>query len=299
MNAIVLGFSESAAAAAGLARQLDLPCGIVAVHHFPDQESLVRVPRSAETVILYRSLDDPNAKLIELIFAAEAARDGGARRVILIVPYLAYMRQDMAFLHGEAVSQRIIGRLIAQHFDAVMTVDPHLHRVASLQEVVPGIAAVSLSAAPLLAGLIDRAKAPIIIGPDSESRQWTQSIAGPLGLDMLVGRKERRGDRQVELAIDGLEQVRGRPAILVDDVISSGMTLIAAASLLRDAGASHIEVLATHCLASEDDLVAIRENGVNRIQTTDSVAGPTASVSIAPLLADALIAEGLGTKGLT
>lgn len=293
MNAIVLSFPETDKAGRKLAGRLGLPYDQVSVHSFPDRESLVRVPAAAGTVVLHRSLDNPNGKLIELILAASAARDGGARRVILVAPYLAYMRQDMAFTPGEAVSQRVIGGLIAQHFDALITVDPHLHRIAALGEAVPDILAVSVSAAPLLASTIDVSERPVIIGPDEESLQWTRSIAAPLGLDMLVGRKERHSDRQVAITIEGIEQVRGRLAILVDDVISSGMTLIAAAALLREAGARRVEALATHCLASAADLARMKDGGIARILSTDSIAGPTAGTSLAPLLAEALETAGL------
>ncbi|GFM31384.1 ribose-phosphate diphosphokinase [Novosphingobium sp. PY1] len=293
MNALVLGFAHSLSSAQALAAQLGLPCDKVGVHRFPDLESLVQVPRSAPTVVLHRSLNDPNAKLIELILAASAARDGGARRVVLVAPYLAYMRQDMAFKPGEAVSQRVIGQLIAAHFDGIVTVDPHLHRVATLAQAVPGIPAIALSAAPVLASAIEAGQDPVIVGPDSESRQWIESIARPLGLDMLLGSKERFGDRKVALSIAGIEKAKGRSAILVDDVISSGETLIAAAGALRKAGAQRIEALATHCLASSEDLARMTASGIARIVSTDSIPGPTCGPTLAPLLADALKSSGL------
>src|SRR5690606_35941146 len=155
MSRAVFGFAECAEPAARLARELGLPCREVAVRRFPDGESLVRVPEAPETAILYRSLDRPNEKIVELLLAASALRDGGTSRLVLVVPYLAYMRQDIAFHPGEAVSQRVIGRLLAQHCDALITLDPHLHRVASLAEVMPGIEAVSISAAPVLAAALD------------------------------------------------------------------------------------------------------------------------------------------------
>lgn len=293
MTALVLGFSDSGEAAARLAAELRLASDVVAVRRFPDGEALVRVPTTAPTVILYRSLDHPDAKLIELILAAAAARDGGALRVVLVAPYLAYMRQDIAFHVGEAVSQRVIGALLADQFDALLTVDPHLHRIAALGEAVPRIPAIALSAAPLLRARVMTDERPVIVGPDSESRAWTASIAGPLGLEMLVGEKQRHGDRDVAIAIAGIEGVAGRPVILVDDVISSGRTLAAAARLLRAAGATRIEVLATHCLASADDLAALAASGITRVESCDSVAGPTARATLAPLLAEAIRGAGL------
>lgn len=288
MSTVIFGFEDSMAAARRLASLLNVPAFQIETHRFPDQESLVRVPVPARTAILYRSLNDPDGKIIELLLAASAGRDQGAERVILIAPYLAYMRQDRAFHLGEAVSQRVIGRLIADHFDGLLTVDPHLHRIAELSEVVPAIPAISLSAAPLLASLIERAGNPVIIGPDSESRQWTESIAAPLGLDMLVASKERSGDRDVSLTLAGSDRVRGRPAILVDDMISSGRTLIEAARLLRAAGAVSVEAVVTHCLASTTDLALMRAEGIERISSSDSVDGPTNRTHLASPLSRAL-----------
>jgi len=293
VSAVILAFADSMAAADRLGASLDLPVRDVAVHRFPDKEALVRIPASARSVILYRSLDDPDRKLIELLLAASAARDSGAERVILVAPYLAYMRQDKAFHPGEAVSQKVIGGLLASHFDALLTVDPHLHRVATLSEAIPGISAISLSAAPLLTALIDAGDNPIIIGPDSESRQWTEAIARPLGLETLVATKQRLGDRQVSLTIPDVEHARGRRAIIVDDMISSGRTLVEAAKLLRQAGATSIEAIATHCLAHPDDLAFMAAHGIARIASSDSIDGPTSKAALAPLIAHAMRDNGL------
>src|SRR5690606_13581796 len=183
MSVAVLGFADSAEPAARLAGALGVPCHEVSVHRFPDGESLVRVPEAPETALLYRSLDRPNAKIVELLLAASALRDGGTLRLVLVAPYLAYMRQGSAFRPGEAVSQRVIGGLLAQHCDALITLDPHLHRVASLAEVMPGIEAVSVSAAPVLAAALDGMADPLLVGPDEESRQWVEAIARPRGLE--------------------------------------------------------------------------------------------------------------------
>lgn len=293
MSAVILAFADSMAAADRLGASLDLPVRDVAVHRFPDKEALVRIPASAQSVILYRSLDDPDRKLIELLLAASAARDSGSERVILVAPYLAYMRQDKAFHPGEAVSQKVIGGLLASHFDALLTVDPHLHRVATLSEAIPGISAISLYAAPLLTALIDAGDNPIIIGPDSESRQWTEAIARPLGLETLVATKQRLSDRQVSLTIPDVEHARGRRAIIVDDMISSGRTLVEAAKLLRQAGATSIEAIATHCLAHPDDLAFMAAHGIARIASSDSIDGPTSKAALAPLIAHAMRDNGL------
>lgn len=293
MMAAVYGFSECSAEAQHLADLLEIPMLEVSVHRFPDGESLVRTDPSTKTAILFRSLDNPNAKLIELLLAASALRDGGAERVILVAPYMAYMRQDIAFKPGEAVSQKVIGGLLARHFEAVLTVDPHLHRIHALSQVMPGAEAVSISAAPALSACLEgEGNDIVLIGPDIESRQWVKAIAIPRRLDVLIGAKHRKGDRNVEITIQGIEAVRGRPAILVDDLISSGQTLAAAAKLLKLAGAVRIEAIATHCLANDLDIRRIHEAGIERIRATTTVPGPLATIPVADLLAREIRAQG-------
>ena len=293
MSTVFFAFDDAIAPARRLGALLSVPTIPIEVHRFPDRECLVRVPAPARTAIFYRSLDDPDHKIIELLLAASAARDQGAERVILVAPYLAYMRQDKAFHSGEAVSQKVIGGLIASHLDGLVTVDPHLHRITTLSEVIPGIPAISLSAAPLLATQIDARDNPVIIGPDSESRQWTEAIAAPLGLSTLVATKQRLGDRQVRLAIPGINKVRGRRAILVDDMIASGQTLIEAARLLHDTGAKSVEAIVTHCLASVDDLAIMKTERIAPIFSSDSIDGPTSKAHLAPLIGTALRDNGL------
>ncbi len=290
MSTALFAFPECMAQGQRLAARCGIPLLPVLVRRFPDGESLVRIEGKASTAFLYRSLDNPNAKLVELLLAVSALRDAGAARVILIAPYLAYMRQDKAFHDGEAVSQRVIGQLLANCFDGVVTVDPHLHRVQSLGEAIPGIPAISVSAAPAiveaLAGSVDQTS--VLVGPDSESRQWVQSIAQPLGLDFLVGAKVRKGDRSVELSLPGVESVKGRRVFLVDDMISSGTTLIECATLLRNAGASSVEAVVTHALSTPEDLARIAAAGIERIRATDSTASVIGKIPLAHVLADAI-----------
>jgi len=292
MSATVLGFAECADGAIRLARTLGLEAGEVDVHRFPDGESLVRVPPQGPTCMLYRSLNDPNARLVELLLAASAARDSGAGKVVLVAPYLGYMRQDRAFRPGEAVSQRVIGRLLAEHFDCVVTIDPHLHRISRLDEVIPGIPAISLSAAPVLARALAPEDRPLLAGPDSESAPWVRAIADPLGLDFLLGEKVRSGDRSVSIVFADAARAAGRNLVLVDDLVSSGETLAVAARNLLAAGARQVEALATHCLAGEQDIARLRAAGITRLRATDSIPGPASCLPTSELIADAILAHG-------
>jgi len=285
----LLCFEDEREIAERIASGAHLDLAVVERHRFPDGEIKLRLPAVLpERLIILRTLNDPNEKLIELLLLAQTARLQGASHLTLVAPYLAYMRQDMAFLPGEAISQRIVGRFLADLFDALITVDPHLHRVATLQEAVPVANAIVLSGAALLSDLIaTRRRQPLLLGPDEESAQWVALAAARHGLDSAVCRKVRHGDRAVEVALPDVA-VAGRQVVLLDDVASTGHTVARAARLLLAAGAASVDVAVTHALFVGDALPVILDAGVGDVWSTDSIKHSSNSVSIAPLLAATL-----------
>ena len=286
---LLLHFEDEQAAATRIASAAGIETARIERHRFPDGEIKLHLPPNLpERVVLLRSLAQPNEKLVELMLAARTARELGARHLTLVAPYLAYMRQDTAFQPGEAVSQRIVGQFLASLFDAVVTVDPHLHRVTSLQEAVPVPQAVVLSGAPLLADLIARQRpGALLIGPDEESAQWIAQAAARHSFEHAVCRKLRQGDRQVEIKLPAMD-FAGRTVVLLDDVASSGHTLAQATQLLLAAGAASVEVAVTHALFAGDALHVLSDAGVGEIWSTDCIAHPSNAVSMAPLIATAL-----------
>ena len=290
----VQALPSSLADARRLASRLNLPVGEIALHRFPDGELRVTVAPAASTTIIYASLDQPNEKLIEILVAAEALRRDGATRRVLLAPYLCYMRQDAAFHPGEAISQRAVGRLLAATVDRVITVDAHLHRTRDIGDVFAGIEADNLSAMPAIAdALLKQRKDPstVIVGPDAESRPWISDLAGRLGLACTVARKGRHDDRSVEVALVEPITVSGRPVLLVDDIVSSGGTLISAAKALRAAGATEIDAVITHALFPPAMMTAFAEAGVRSVRSTCSVPHPTNAISLDDVLAGALAGE--------
>lgn len=286
---LLLAFDDETALAAPLAAALGCPLQWVERHRFPDGESKLKLPaRLPPRLAMLRGLHQPNAKLAELMIAAPAARELGAAHLTLVCPYLAYMRQDMAFSPGEAVSQRHIGQALAMWFDTVVTVDPHLHRVASLDEVLPGRRGISLSAAPLLgAWAAQHAQQPVLLGPDDEAAQWVRAAAMAQGLQHGTCVKRRFGDRDVQVQLPALD-FNGREVVLIDDVASTGHTLIAAARGLLAAGARSVDVAVTHALFIGDALAQLRGAGVRHVWSSDSVPHASNVVALAPLLAQAL-----------
>ncbi len=286
---MLLYFDDQEDGARRLAHAAGLTATCVERHRFPDGEIKLRLPPQLPArIVVYRSLDNPNEKLVELLLLARTATALGAQHLTLVAPYMAYMRQDMAFTPGEAVSQRIIGQLLSTIVQAIVSVDPHLHRVATLQELVPGANAVVLTGAEVLADLIVQRRPNVwLIGPDAESAQWITQAARRHGLDHSVCTKVRSGDCSVAVALPPGD-FSGRAVVILDDMASTGHTIAAAARLLRDAGAASIDAAVTHALFTPQAMDLMCDSGIGEVWSTDCIAHASNAVHMAPLLADAL-----------
>jgi len=281
-------FEPDLVPAEALASALGCPCHLITHHAFPDGESLVRIVPSGPGAILYRRLDQPNGKLVELLLAADALAVANPRPA-LAVPYLPYMRQDAAFHPGEAVSQRVIGRLLGQAFSTIATIEPHLHRVDRLDTILPGATALALSAAPALAELVGTAVArPLLVGPDGESARLVGALAERTACDWFTLEKRRLGDRSVSQELPPHASIAGRHVLLVDDICSTGVTLAEAARLIASAGAASIEALVVHANFDRTAAALMRDADIARVRSTDTLAHPSNAVSVTSLLAGAL-----------
>ena len=289
----------SAGIGGALAERLGVPGHEIALHRFPDGELRVTVGPAAPTTIICCSLNDPNEKLIALLFAAEALRRGGARRLVLVAPYLGYMRQDAAFHAGEAINQRAIGNLFAKVFDRVVTVEAHLHRTSTLDHVFPGIESDNLRAASVIESTLRADKldpATLVVGPDLESRPWVSGLADRLGLTFAVGKKMRRGDRSVQIVFSDPARLLHRPVVLVDDIVSSGGTLVTCAEALASSGVSSIDAVVVHALFPPQLLNEFNRAGIRSLRSTNSVPHPTNAIALDHILADAVRREVVGTS---
>lgn len=287
MTTVVHAFEDEAEPARRLAAELGVAFGQVVLHRFPDGEALPTVSGVGDTVLVYRSLDRPDPKLMPLFLACDAWRRAGARRLILVAPYLSYLRQDAVFAPGQPLSRDVVGGLLGPRFDRIVTVDPHLHRTADLSASWNTKVTV-LSAAPILAMALRDVAAPLVVGPDEESGAWASALGQALGAPHVTLSKERRGDRVVSLTLpEGLD-VRGRSTVLVDDVASSGVTLERAARRLAEAGAASVDIAVTHALLDDEALERLEQAGVRRIVWTDSCRHGSSGAPLAGLLAAAL-----------
>jgi ribose-phosphate pyrophosphokinase len=287
---MILSFDDYEVQSRKLAGALKRPCHIIQRHRFPDGESKLTLPVDlSEHVLFCHSLDQPNEKLVELLLAAKTARELGAKVLTLVAPYLCYMRQDKAFHPGEAISQPIVGNFLADLFDNVITVDPHLHRIQYLEQAVPAKQAVTLSATSLMAEFLrERFKDPILLGPDSEAEQWVSAVAKPNQWEYGVCKKIRTGDKKVEITLPEIN-LHGRSVIVVDDVASSGQTLSVAIRECLSKNAKHVDVLVTHALFVSDAKERLIQAGVRNMWSTDSVNHESNIIPLTVLLKDAVI----------
>ncbi len=273
-----------------LATAADGEAAPLALHTFPDGETLVRIdaPVAGRRVVLAARLDRPDAKVLPLLFAADALRDLGATALGLVAPYLPYMRQDARFQPGEAITSVTFARLLSAHFDALFTIDPHLHRFARLADLYQ-LHAQAVAAAPAVAAWVrDTVPRPLLVGPDSESSQWVSDVAARVGAPWTVLDKERLGDRDVRVAWRGQSDWEGRTPVLLDDIISTGHTLLAAAEALQAGGHPRAWCVGVHALFDDNALQALLRAGVERVATCDTVIHPTNAISVVPLLARAV-----------
>ena len=289
MRPLLFELSAAPGLADALCRSAGLDRGEIVCRHFPDGESYVRLMTevSGRDVAMLATLDRPDPKLLPLLYAATAARSGGARSVGLAAPYLAYMRQDKAFHPGEAVSSLAFARLLSDAFDWLVTVDPHLHRYPSLASLY-AIPATAVSASrPVAAWIRANVTSPVLIGPDEESGQWVARIAALAGAPSHVLGKTRRGDYDVSIADPDLAFGAGETPVIVDDIASSAGTMIEAAGLLPP-DARRPVCVAVHAIFAGDAYERLRAAGTATIASTNSVAHPTNAIDLAPELAPAI-----------
>lgn len=285
MTTSVIGLLDSDELATTLANSTGWHKIPLNLHRFPDGELRIRLlDKPEKNVALVCSLDHPNDKIVALILVCGLLRDMGVEHITLITPYLAYMRQDVAFNPGEGVSARYFANLLSAHVDRLVTIDPHLHRIAELEEVY-SIPCVTLHAAPLLGAWVrDHLPNVALIGPDGESEQWVSEVAGIASAPYAIMEKKRFGDRDVRIEVPDLSAWKGRTILLVDDMISTGRTLIVVAEQLRAQGFTDIRALCVHALHDEDAAARMKEAGISTVLSCNTVVHPSNTVDIAEFL---------------
>ena len=255
------------------AKELGLEKGQLTQRQFPDGESYLRyeTPVKENKIIFVDTLDHPNEKILPLIFAAETAKELGATEVGLVAPYLAYMRQDTRFHSGEAITSAYFAKLISQTFDWMITVDPHLHRRHALSEIYT-IPTQVVPAAPVISSWIHKhIEQPILIGPDGESKQWVSQIAEAINIPFSVLEKERLGDHHVRVSIPALKNFPNHIPVLVDDIISTGQTMIETIRHLKSLETKQPVCIAVHPIFAGITTQTLIEAGAQQVVSCNTI----------------------------
>lgn len=295
---MIIGGSSSQDLAVKVAQDLGVKNGKLEIRRFPDGEKYLRVledVKKQDVVVIQSVHHTPDELFMEYLLLVDTLKDLGALKVISFFPYLAYARQDERFKPGEALSFKTISGLIESvGTDEIYTIDMHGHRVIKLSDVFK-IPAQNLTAVPLLADYVKKTcpmQRPLVIGPDAEAEQWARIAAERLGTDYDVFEKKRYGDRQVEVR-PRKANARDREILVVDDIISTGGTIVEALKVLFAQGARTVNVACTHPILAGDALRKIREAGAKNVIGTDTVPSPVSYVSVAPLIAEQVRKAGL------
>jgi ribose-phosphate pyrophosphokinase len=293
----IIGGSSSEALAAKVAFELNAESTKLEIRKFPDGEKYLRVledVKGEDAIIIQSVCRTPDELLFEYLLLVDALKDLGANRVVSFLPYFAYARQDERFSPGEALSFKTVVKLIeGVGTDEIYTIDMHQHRVLKSSEVF-NIPSHNLSAMPLLADYIEKTgnlQKPLVIGPDMEAEQWAKLAAERLHTDYDVFEKKRLGAEKVEIRPRKAD-AKDRDVLIVDDIISTGGTIVEAVKILLAQGARKIDVACTHPLLMGDALERIYETGAKNVIGTDTVQSPVSYVSVAPLIVEQVKKEG-------
>ena len=277
-----------------VSRLTNFPLGYAQLEKLPDGEKYVRISADVEgeDVILVNSFaHNPDEMLIETIFLIETLKDYNAKSVTGVFPYFPYSRQDRRFIKGEAFSLKIVADLLRNAgLDGMIVVDFHLHRLRNLTSFF-GFEVKNLTAMHKLAEFANEnfdMDDPIVVAPDEEAVQWAKLVADDLSLNYVALQKIRI-DAENVIIDSAPKEVEGRDVLIVDDMISTGGTVIQAIKALKRVGCGKVFVACTHAILAKDALRRLLECGVEGLVATDTVLSPISHVSVADIISECLL----------
>ena len=298
---MIIGGSASQDLAANVARELGEELCYVETRKFPDGERYLRITGEvADEVTVIQSTGYPqDENLMELLFIISNLKDLGAKKVRVVVPYMGYARQEKRFNPGETISAKIICNLIeAAGADEFITFNIHEECVLNFFN----IPARNISAMPAIAEYIKQItdEKPLILAPDKGAYGFAQEMSEIIGCDCTYLTKVRLGPDKVETKIVdvrcdsesentvNVDSVKGMHAIIIDDIIATGGTIVNAINILKKYGAKSVDVCCVHGILTNNGATRIYAAGADKIIAKNTLSSDTSRVSIAKSIADAL-----------
>jgi len=251
----------------------------VTFKRFPDGELYVRIEgvEKDDEVVLVQSITT-NDDLIYLLLMLDALEDAN---VTAVIPYMGYARQDRKFMEGEAISIRAIARLIESYVEKVITVNIHSKLSASYFRKL-----IEVDAMPLI-GKYYQDKDIIMISPDVGSLERVKVAAKYAGCEFDYIEKVRIDAERVEMKPKSLN-VKGKDIVIIDDIISTGGTVIEAAKMLFKEGAKSVECACVHAVLAGNALNKIYAAGIRNVISTDTIERAVSVISVAEEIAKVL-----------
>ncbi len=284
---MIIGGSASQKLAANVTALLNDHLCPIETRRFPDGERYIRIGGEIpDDIVVIQSTGYPqDENFMELFFIVKNLKDLGARNVRVVIPYMGYSRQERRFKSGEAVSAKIIAELLeAAGVDELFFINLHEKSIIEFFNIPVH----ELSAVPLLAEhLANKVEDAVIIAPDKGASDYAEEMGNLIGCEWDYMEKRRISPEKVETRVKYLDIV-DRDAVIVDDIISTGGTIVNASRILQSQGARSVLVACVHPILVDDALLRIFSTGVKDVIATDTILSEVSFVSVAPIIAEAL-----------
>lgn len=288
MILLIIGGSASQKLAAKIANELKCPLIPIETRRFPDGERYIRIKGELDNeAIVVQSTGYPqDENLMELFLILKNLKSMGIENIKVVIPYFGYGRQERRFKSGEAISAEIISELIeVAGATEIFCINLHEESITDFFQIPTH----NLSAMTLIASHIQQnLDNPVIIAPDKGALGFAKEIADILGCEYDYLEKVRISPEVVETKTKKVN-VKGKEAVIIDDIISTGGTIVNAARILKEHGASKVIVSCVHPVLVEDALLKIFAAGVDDVIATDTLLSDVSVISVAPLVAAAML----------
>ncbi len=281
---LIIGGSASQKLAAKVAWDLGENISPIETRRFPDGERYIRINGEVpkEVVVIQSTGYPQDENLMELFLILKNLKSLGVERIRVVIPYFGYGRQERRFKSGEAVSAVIVAELLeAAGASEIYAINLHEKNIKQFFNIPVH----EISAMPIIANYINETvDDPMIIGPDKGALGFAEEISGILKCECDYLEKTRISPEKVETKPKNLD-VAGRDVVIIDDIISTGGTIVNASKLLRDLGARKVVVCCVHPVLVEDALLKIFAAGVDDVFATDTLRSDVSTISVAPIVA--------------
>jgi ribose-phosphate pyrophosphokinase len=271
---------------------LDIDLGDAEVSEFTDGETMVRIDENirGDDVFIFQPTFPPARNLMELLVMLDAARRASARRVTAVVPYFGYARQDRKDQPRVPITAKLVANLIAvAGADRVLTMDLHSPQIQGFFDIPFD----HLYAAPVLIDYFKTKKFvnAVVVSPDIGSIKMARAFSKRLGAGLALIDK-RRPKPDVSEIVNVIGEVNGSDVVIIDDLISTGGTIVTAAEALKRNGARRVLVGCTHPVLARDAVARLNAAAIEEIVVTDTV--PHAPEKVAPKIKVLSVADLLG-----